>query len=239
MVTDKDVHLLTLTGLSHRCAQESDLFFQRREHDPRYCFELFRRAVVHRNERAWELVYTQYRPLVSGWVERHSLFTAVNEETAYFVNWAFEKMWSVMSPEKFAGFPDLKSVLRYLQLCVHSVLVDYMRTSEQAALLEDLGVDDESGRLTAAYHTSGSALEDNVMARLERQELWRQINDRLKDERERHVLYGSFVLGLKPAELCNQFAGSFHDVTEVYRVKENLLARLRRDEELREFWGDA
>ena len=49
------------------------------------------------------------------------------------------------------------------------------------------------------------------------------------------MVYGSFVLALKPRELYAQFRETFRDVKEVYRVKENVLARLRRDAELQEF----
>jgi len=57
----------------------------------------------------------------------------------------------------------------------------------------------------------------------------------LCNEKERRVVYGSFVLALKPRELYAQFRETFRDVKEVYRVKENVLARLRRDAELQEF----
>jgi hypothetical protein len=70
-----------------------------------------------------------------------------------------------------------------------------------------------------------------------RQEFWREINARVRDEKEHRVVYGSFVLALKPRELYAQFRETFRDVNDVYRVKENVLARLRRDAELREFLG--
>jgi hypothetical protein len=84
-----ELQLLTLAGVAHRCAQETDRFFRDERYDPRYCFELFRRAILHHNERAWQLVYAPYQPLVAGWVARHSAFQASDEETQYFVNHAF------------------------------------------------------------------------------------------------------------------------------------------------------
>lgn len=97
-----DVRLLTLTGVAHRCSQETDLFFQQRSYDPQFCFELLRRAIVHCNERAWELAYDQYRSQVIGWVARHSAFPTSGEEVQYFVNRAFEKMWVALTPDKFS-----------------------------------------------------------------------------------------------------------------------------------------
>jgi hypothetical protein len=42
-------------------------------------------------------------------------------------------------------------------------------------------------------------------------------------------------LALKPREIYTRSGGLFDNVKEVYRVKENVLARLRRDAELKEF----
>jgi len=224
-----DLRLLTIAGIAHRCRQETEHFFQRQSYDPWYCFELLRRAIVDRNQRAWELVYNQYRPLVAGWVKRHSAFPGSGEEIQYFVNRAFEKMWMALTPDKFSHFSDLKSLLRYLQMCVHSVILDQVRVAEQAVV----GVEAED--LDAESNATGTVVENQALARVHRQELWDQINARLHDEKERQVVYASFVLALKPRELCAQFRETFRDVQEVYRVKENVLARLRRDAELLEF----
>src|SRR6185295_15642499 len=94
-----DPRLLTLIDLAHRCAQESDHFFNRQPHDPHYCFELFRRAIFDHDQRAWELIYTQYHRLVAKWVLHHADFPASGEDTEYFVNGAFEKMWAALTPD--------------------------------------------------------------------------------------------------------------------------------------------
>jgi DNA-directed RNA polymerase specialized sigma24 family protein len=226
-----DQGFLTLAGLAHRCAQETELFFQRQPNDPRYCYELFRRAILDQDQRAWELVYAHYRPQVARWVERHSAFATSGEEVGYVVNRAFEKMWVALTPDKFDRFPDLKSVLRYLQLCVHSVIVDQVRAADQAILglsVEDVALD---------VSEDGPLVEDQVLASVRQEEFWREINVRLHDEQERHVVYASFALGLKPREIYARSGGLFDDVKEVYRVKENVLARLRRDPELKKILG--
>jgi hypothetical protein len=222
-----ELQRLTLTGIAHRCAQESDHFFRREPHDPRYCFELFRRAALHHNQHAWELIYSQYRPLVVNWVQRHPLFAESGEEADYFVNGAFEKVWSRLTPAAFDRFPDLKSILRYLQMCVNSAIVDFARAREQAARLDevepaDLADDKSAGRGEAFSH-------------LEREELWGWLHAQLKDTKEEQAVYGTYVLGLKPQELYTHYRDTFRDVNEVYRVKENVLDRLRRDKSAEEF----
>lgn len=223
----------SLANLSQRCSQESDRFFNRQEHDPRYCFELFRRAVMHENEYAWELIYRQYQRLVSHWVERHALLTAVDEEADYFMNRAFEKMWQGMTPKKFADFADLKSVLRYLQMCTHSVMVDYMRRKEQMTLAAQVEEQDERG-----VGDGETDYENNLSTHERRLNFWQWLRENLADEQEYKVIHSSFVLDLKPREIAAQFPESFADVQEVYRLKEKVLNRLKRRDELAEFIGD-
>jgi DNA-directed RNA polymerase specialized sigma24 family protein len=232
MVNGTDLQMLTLASVAHRCTQETSLFFQRQGHDPRYCFELFRRAIVDQNQHAWRLVHAQYRALVSGWVERHSAFPDTGEEVQYFVNRAFEKMWRAMPPAKFSRFGDLRSLLRYLQMCVYSAIVDHVRKAELSTVQLDDAVS------VADDATPGPLDGDQVDAELHRQEFWQMIGARLQNEQERKVVYGSFVLGLKPRELHARHRKTFSHVKDVYRVKQNLLARLRRDDELRALLGD-
>jgi DNA-directed RNA polymerase specialized sigma24 family protein len=238
MASQFDLQELTLAGVAHRCTQETKLFFERQAHDPRYCFELFRRAIAERDQRAWGFIYAQYRPLVSGWVERHSAYPASGEEVQYFVNRAFEKMWAALAPEKLTRFPNLKSLLRYLQMCAHSVILDQVRAAQRAVV--DVRVED----LLAGGDRPGPTAENQALSRVEREEFWKLICTRLWDkekdeaevERERRVMYGSFALDLKPRELCAHYQ-DFDDVNEVYRIKQNILARLRRDADLRKLLG--
>ena len=231
MVHQTEPRLLTLSGIAHRCAQETELYFRRQSYDPRYCFELFRRAITHRNQHAWELVYAQYRPLVSGWVERHPAFPISGEEVQYFVNRAFEKVWLALPSCKFERFPNLKSVLRYLQMCVHSAIVDQVRRAEQS--VADTQVENLAASMNGANPADGGQMPD----RIARKEFWDQIDARLRSEKERRAIYGSFVLALKPRQLYSDFPEMFCGVTEIYRIKENVLARLRRDAELQELLG--
>lgn len=230
-----DLQLLTLSSIAHRCAQETERFFQRRSYDPRYCFELFRRAIAERVQRAWVLVYDQYRPLVASWVERHPAFPASGEEVQYFVNRAFEKMWVALSADKFSRFPDLKSLLRYLQMCVHSVILDLTRATEKPIV--DACVDLEAEAPNTQGATRAPGVESEALDRVRRQELWEEVDARMHSERERRVVYGTFVLGLKPRDVYAHFRDTFRDVNDVYRVKENVLARLRRDSELKKLLG--
>lgn len=233
IVTPVDIEKLSLSSISHRCAQESDHFFNRREHDPRFCYELFRRAFLDRNELAWERIYAQYERLVGRWITRHPNFPTSGEEVHFFVIEAYTKMWSSITPQKFDTFDDLKSLLRYLQLCVHSVIIDFVRHKEFK-----INIDTEE-EVKRQPDSGSSTLEDHVINKLTAQELYKWLLEQLQDEREKCVVYCMFVMNMKPSEVAEQYPDIFADVREVYRVKENLLARLRRNDELNQFFDDA
>jgi DNA-directed RNA polymerase specialized sigma24 family protein len=215
---------LALTNLAQRCAHETELFFQRQSYDSRYCFELFRRAILDGNREAWELIYSQYQWLVLKWVSHHPAFSAVDEEPRYFVNRAFESMWSALTPEKFSRFPDLKSILRYLQMCVHSVIIDEVR---RTGLPNTTDLSDE---LETNDQLAVPGVEEEALEGIQRRALWENLQARLHDEKERKAIYGSFILNLKPQELCAAFPDTFQNVQEIYRTKQNVLDRLRRDQ---------
>lgn len=84
-----------------------------------------------------------------------------------------------------------------------------------------------------------TAVEDHISAALSRTELWQWLQTQIKDEKEARVIDGLFVLGLKPREVQDLYPKTFSDVKEIYRVKENLIARLRRSDEVKSFFLDA
>jgi DNA-directed RNA polymerase specialized sigma24 family protein len=230
MVPITDLTTFNLNFIRQRCAHESNRFFNRQPNDPRYCYELFRRALLEKDQRAWEFVFEQYQRLVSGWVERHATFPETGEDNMYFVNATFSRLWRVITPEKFSRFPDLKSILRYLQLCVNGCLVDYLRSKDRAIVLED-----EALETVVLSLPNEPNPEDLVVERSQVDHLWNLLEERLKDEQEQIVAYASFVLALKPSELLTEYPHAFRNIQEIYRTKENLLARLRRDADFMDY----
>ena len=198
--------------------------------DPRNGYNLFQQAILHNDAAAWEQIYHLYTPLVRKWVLWHPSFAHAGEDVDYFVNRAFENIWRALSPEKFAHFFDLKALLAYLQMCVNSVIVDHLRTKKLTWLHVEMPEDDH-----LFYHVP---IEDQLWQEAQRQNFWACIRRRLKNETEFKVLYGRFVLGIKPGELCVQFGDTFPDVNAVYMLLQNIMARLRRDPELAAYLQD-
>jgi len=218
-----DLQSLSTEDLARCCAQETEHYFRNQSHDSRYCFELFRRAICEQNQFAWERIYTQYNSLVAGWVLQNQRFETTGEDVEYFVNGAFGKMAGVLTPDKFNGFSDLSFVLQYLKMCVHSVIVDFDRSAHQEHW--------DSLDLILEKESDEPRVENQEADRAYRKAFWVWINERLHDEKEHAVIYGSFVLELKPQELLIHYRKLFVDLDEIYRVKQNVLARLRRDNE--------
>jgi DNA-directed RNA polymerase specialized sigma24 family protein len=215
--------------LAAKCAEETNLYFKRQANNTQYCFELFRRAIQEKSNDAWNFISAQYEGLVTGWVTQHYGFATSGEEAQDFVSKAFSKISITITTEKFASFSDLKSLLRYLKLCVHSVIVDFTRAIDYTNLIKwEETWDEESGEPSP---------EEQAVDRSERQMLWDLLAARLHDRKERMVIHGSFVLDLKPQEILDHFRGEFNDIDEIYRIKQNVITRLRRDTEFRKFLG--
>ncbi len=242
MSSKNEFSLLSLHALCDRCHRESERFFAQKEHDPRFCYELFRRAFVHGNEYAWTCLYEQYKSLVISWVTRHALYSGLGEEADYFMNRAFEKMWQGIPAENFSKFPDLKSLLRYLQMCTNAVMVDFARWKEQAHLWDRANRStngDEEIDPFATIMDAGKRPERDVARREMQEILWQKLKSLCNNEKEHLAVHGYFVLDLKPREIYDLYSGDFDDVRDVSRTKDNFLARIRRNDEFKEFLDDA
>lgn len=220
----------SLDELAQKCRCETNKFFKQVSHDVRFCFEIFRRAVVLRQDEAWEHIYIQYRPLFTSWITRHSGFSNSEEEIDDILNEVYLKTFNVLTPDKFAGFNNLKSVLRYIQTIVSSVLFDRRRKEERHPDLVSLEDGDEEMMRGGVTESA----EQTASQQLFRTKAWELIEKQLKNEKEKIVMLGLFSIGLKPREIQVKFPDLFPGSKDVSRVKENVLLRLGRDPEFLE-----
>jgi DNA-directed RNA polymerase specialized sigma24 family protein len=217
---------MELPVLVRHCAAESERFYRGKQHDTRYSYELFRRALVERNEAAWEQLYHHYCGLVEGWIRRSGAFTSSGESSEYFVVGAFTKFWRAIGPERFFSFPTLASLLQYLQLCATSVVIDSVRAQSWSEMLPEETV--------TAQHGPQYSPDEEAVNRVDRQEFWSFIDEQLNNDVERVVVYCSFVLGLTPRAIFAERTELFSSVNDVYNVKRNVLGRLSRNQQLRQ-----
>ncbi len=220
----------SISYLAAQCEGETTRFFRTRQENNENdsCLQLFRLAALQDNEEAWEAIYRQYAPLVKGWVLRHPAFPQTGEDADYFINMAFSRMWRAMTPQKCQQFENIKSVLRYLQTCTHSAIIDSVRNNQLEAL--DIEIQEIHRQIEASAIDANERLHERIYSK----EALEIVEQRMKTPQERIVLYEAYTLGLKAGDIFQRHPGMFQSVKEVYRVKENILARLRRDKDLRE-----
>ncbi|GHO85016.1 sigma-70 family RNA polymerase sigma factor [Dictyobacter formicarum] len=218
--------LLSINELARRCSEETNKFLKQNVSNERFCLELFRRAIIKRDEGAWACIYQQYAPLVLTWVTQHqSVATILGQDGgAPLVNAAFAKFAQALTPLKIGNFESLAAILKYMKMCVHSVVADEVRV-RQARQYEDT--------LESIEHepASDDPAED-VIANLSAQDLWKIILEEVRSEDERILIYEAYVHGMKPGEISMQHPRYFTSVDDVYRIKRNVLERLRRNRRL-------
>jgi hypothetical protein len=227
-----DLSQTPVSALTAACRRETDRFRRGEPSCDEYCFELFRRAVCDQDESAWAVVVAQYRGIVQAWVQRQGWGS---DDADYWVNRTFDRFWTAVRPERFGQFESLSRVLKYLQMCAATAVLDERRSQRATpheSLEEVIEGHPETERAPAGH--SGD-VESGVLDRLTGKELWAAIVREVVDEDERTVLYCSYALDMKPAEIGARRRDLFPTVADVYRVKRNVLERLRRSPAMRQF----
>ena len=227
---EADPPRLLLKELITACWEETAKFRRDEPYRDDVCRELLRRGLCLRDEQAWEAIVEIYRGMVLAWIRQHPAHVASDEEEDH-LNGAFERFWRAVGPDRFQLFTSTASLLRYLKMCVHSVLLDEVRRG-RGAHLESLE------KLASAGHepvnTAGSP-ETLVVDQLTTHDLWSTISEELTDESEWLATYLSFELNMKPSELHERYPDRYPTVADVYRVKRNVLDRMRRSPGIQRF----
>lgn len=219
-----DVRLAAVPELARLCRDETARYLNREPSRDDFCLELLRRAIVERDQSAWGAIVGQYRGMVLSW-QRKGYGTAMQgEDDDHWVNRTFERFWLAVGPERFASFPTLATLLQYLKQCAITALLDDARQSTRRRLDEQL-----------AAPTAPAEPEPLTLGTLAQRDLWQVIVAETQDDAERLIARDSFILALKPGEIRERHPQHFASTDEVYRIKRNLLDRLRRNPAIRRF----
>ncbi len=218
----------SLPDLVVACGEEMACFARGRPSSGAAGFELFRRAICERDDAAWDAVVTQYGGLVRSWIRQQPASTAAGADGDELAIRAFERLWMAVGPERFGQFRDLASVLGYLKMCAHSVVVDEVRArrSHQVGGLDELLADAD---------VEAPGIDTMVERRTAVHDLWTAILGEVPDESERLLVYLSFAQDLKPGQIRERHPDRYPTVADVYRIKRNVLDRLRRSPRLQRF----
>ncbi len=207
---------LVLSDVIEGCHQEAQRFRAGQPGDEGYCLELFRRAIEQSDQEAWTAIHHQYYRLVAHWI-------GARQDADELIQLAFTKFWRTLRGRRvFRRFSSIGAVLAYLHKCALSARLDLERQEQRerhklpnlAPLAHTPAIDD-----AAIGNVTRDALRANVR---------RWLQENVKDPKEQQVIFLSYDLGLSPAEIARRYPEQFGDVETVRRIKERVLARLRR-----------
>jgi len=190
-------------------------------------YELFRRAILARDEDAWIEIGTRYRAMLIAWAGQSSVMGSIDEGCEDVADRALARAWAALTPERFASFPNLAALMGYVRACVSATAIDMAR----ARAVRERAYQKLDPAVTATP-------EQVVMDDIERTELWRAVLGAIACERERTVLIESFQLNMPPRVILERHPELFGDVGDVYMAKRHLIGRLQRDPNVRRFGGN-
>lgn len=180
---------------------------------------MFRRAIVGGDEAAWAAVYVQYHSLVRHWLSDVADVENLVQET-------FARLSQAVTAERFTSgeFPTLGGLLAFAR-----------RTAINLRINEERRVERERHTLDDWFDQEKAIATSDHLEQVIRQELADHVQGLLKDEQERLVFRLTYEFDLPPREIARRYPRHFKDVDEVYRVKERLKKRLKRDPWLRQY----
>jgi DNA-directed RNA polymerase specialized sigma24 family protein len=192
-------------------------------------YQLFRRALVERDQEAWAAIERRYGAQLARWARSNRLYGQAGEEAEALANQALVRLWLTIGPDRFDAFPTLSSLLGYLRCCVNTLVIDQarLRAAEQRRMqrLEQ--------SLIARVAPSPSA---EVLERVRAGELWAEVRGHCRDELEERLAYGYLILGLKPSDLLAAMPTLPGGTAAINGALARLLRRLRRSQRLRRQW---
>ncbi len=231
MIASCQLHQLPHESVLHFARQEVQQFLR---HEPTdgspYSWELFRRALVLRDEGAWVGIYELYHNMVWSWLLRsqfrHPSLSV--DDLPDLVNEIFAKFARSISPERFTDFVAVPALLAYLKCCARSVLMDADRKAQHREVNEE--------PLETAFFDEPLGMDDPVYEIAEREcaeQLWHLLLSEMQTPDEHLVLYALCMTDVPPRELQRRYPQVFARVEDVYRVKRNVVERLRRSQTIR------
>lgn len=221
-----DLRSLSIEELRAQAQAQESLYTRGEVTNDAAGLELFRRAVHESDDAAWQAIMEVYRGLLVSQASRRVIRGLVIEDDGFCVDRAFQRFWHASHNGAVLEFTDLAAILKYLKMCLGSVLLDEARARRRQAWVS---IDDVPPDTCVSADPAAQ-----VIGRLAGSELWSAIACELTDRQERLVARLSFVSGLSPREILARHPDSFQDVFDVYRTKRTMIERLRRSPRIKE-----
>ncbi len=212
-----DLSAMNVSALACGCRCELSDYRRGEVYDNLYSKELLRRATLYRDPLAWEVLQQCLSAILLRWLRRHPLRERAcrfdSEEN--YVAQAFARFWQASVLHEHLEFPTLAAALSYLHASLNGVILDTLRTYLRPKELP----------LPEPGWAGEPLTEDNEGPG----ELWGIIQHMIPNTREQRVAYLLFHCGLKPREIVHYCSREFSKVSEIYRMRRNILLRLMRN----------
>jgi DNA-directed RNA polymerase specialized sigma24 family protein len=207
---------MSLTALAGRCMSEIDNYRRGEAYSDQYCLEIFRRAMLERDEAAWTFLEARFREFLLGSFRRHPKSEVASrlDSPENYVAKAFTRFWYAAVHNQQLQFTTLAAALRYLRGCLNSAILDALRAYSRAKEVA-LPEPDFAGEPAEEEQDNGS-------------DLWEVIRSLLPGKREQHLAYLLYHCNLKPREIIRVCPQEFSSVQEIYRLRRNIVERLQR-----------
>ncbi len=212
----------SIPDLAQRCASEMARYRQQQQYDSLPCYELFRLALGHRDEEAWEAIYEQYHRLVRSWLGYE------DDDSDALVNQAFARLWQAIPPDHFTDFPTLGKILKYFRRCTTSIAIDAARKKEREQV--------KRAAIAQIQSVERRSFVERVLDEIVGEQLRERAMECLNSLQERLVFRASFEWNMTPRMIAERWADVFTGAHQVSRIKERIIRRLKRDQVLKRLW---
>jgi DNA-directed RNA polymerase specialized sigma24 family protein len=231
---DKPPGEMRLDALTGCCMNEINKYRRGEAHDDTYCLEIFRRAIVQQDERAWEVLVARFHDTMISWLRRHpgSELACQRESEQYFIDRAFTRFWRSTVQKRQMEFSTLAAALYYLKTCLVCEVLDVLRSERRSRELPlpDVGFSEHAQwQEKEALRQESRFAEPQANDPDESDELWEAIESLLPDQRDRRLAYLLYYCNLKPRQVVYYCPDEFSDVKEVYYLGRNIYDRLIRN----------
>jgi DNA-directed RNA polymerase specialized sigma24 family protein len=201
---------MSLAQLEIRCLKETSNWRQKKPSDPRFCLEIFHRALqlAHEqhggtpsfNDEACTLLVRIYTSVIKANVSakaRHILDLEEISQEVWLRFWSAAR-WGLT-------FPTLPAAIGYLKLATVRTVIKLLRSEDKSP---DVSLD----QLTSVNEPIDN--DANVSDIYKRRALYQRMLELTPDPLERRILLMRYYLGLSPKEIARQFAVSDHPLKE-------------------------
>jgi hypothetical protein len=127
----------------------------------------------------------------------------------YYVIQTFKRCWQTSLHHQDFEFKSMADVLYYLRVSLNGVILDELRSYSRLC----------RAPLLKSVVARESIFNDDDSSH----EVWRVIEGKLSDARERRLAYLLFHCALKPGEIVRRCPQEFNDVREVSRMCRDIM----------------